>query len=203
MSTTSVKLIVGLGNPGPEYEQTRHNVGMWLVDLLARKYGGSFRYENKFDSLACRISVNSESVWLLKPQTFMNRSGFAVAPFARFYKLQLPSILLCHDELDLSVGSVRIKRSGGAGGHNGLRSVLQQLSGDNFLRLRIGIGHPGQQQQVLGYVLRAPPSAEKELLDEAINQSFRMMPDIVTGKLEKAMNVLHSRSAKSSVSATG
>lgn len=191
MSQPLVTAIVGLGNPGPEYAETRHNVGFWFIDALARQSGSFFRTENKFKSEACRISLSGHSVWLLKPMTFMNRSGEAIASFANFYKLSRPGILVVHDELDLPPGTPRLKRNGGPGGHNGLRDSIRQLGGNDFLRLRIGIGHPGDSRLVSSYVLRRPPQEERELLEDAIAASLKVLPKIVDGQLEPAMNTLH------------
>ena len=148
-----LRLIVGLGNPGADYDKTRHNVGFWLLDSLARRYGGVFRREAKFHGEACQVSVDGHPLWLLKPQTFMNRSGASVIALARFYKLVPEAILVVHDELDLPPGAVRLKRGGGHGGHNGLRDIIQQLGSREFLRLRLGIGHPGDSRAVINYVL--------------------------------------------------
>jgi PTH1 family peptidyl-tRNA hydrolase len=182
-----------LGNPGAEYAATRHNAGFWLVDELARQYGDRFRYEAKFGGELCRVSVAGHPLWLLKPLTYMNRSGSAVAALVHFYKLALAATLVVHDELDLPTGSVRLKRGGGPGGHNGLRDLIRQLGTGDFLRLRLGIGHPGAGAEVINYVLRPPPAAERELIEEAISAALRSFPDIVSGHLDKAMNVLHSR----------
>ena len=184
---------MGLGNPGPQYQDTRHNAGFWLVDRLARHYAGFFRNEPKYKGEACRISIGGQSVWLLKPLTFMNRSGESVASLARFYKFPLPAILLIHDELDLPIGTVRLKRGGGPGGHNGLRDTIRQLGGNDFIRLRIGIGHPGDSREGAQYVLRRAPVTEQRVLDEAISEAERLMPQIVSGQLQQAMHKLHSR----------
>lgn len=184
---------MGLGNPGPQYEQTRHNAGFWQLDLLVRKYGGVFRNENRFKGEACRISIEGHSVWLLKPMNFMNRSGQSIAALAHFYKLPLESILIAHDELDLPPGIVRLKKGGGHGGHNGLRDSIRHLGGSDFLRLRLGIGHPGNSAEVTNYVLRRAPQQEQTLIEEALAAAAREFPKIVKGDLTKAMNALHSR----------
>jgi len=188
-----LQLIVGLGNPGPKYSSTRHNAGFWLVDCLVRKYGGSLRAESRFKGDACRISIAGQSIWLLKPMNFMNRSGASIAALARFYKIPLPAILVAHDELDLPVGVVRLKRGGGPGGHNGVRDSIKHLGGNDFIRLRLGVGHPGNSRDVMDYVLRKAPQSEQRLLEDAVDDSIREIDRIVTGQLEKAMTVLHSR----------
>ncbi len=199
MSSTSLQLVAGLGNPGPQYQHTRHNAGFWLVELLARKYGGLFRAENKFKGEVCRISISSHPLWLLKPQTFMNNSGEAVATLARFYKFTPAEILIAHDELDLPVGTVRLKRGGGHGGNNGLRDIIRHLGDSSFLRLRLGIGRPNSGDQAINHVLRRAPQAEQVLLEEAIDDAVREFPRIATGDLEKAMTALHSRKPANTV----
>jgi len=188
----SVQLIVGLGNPGTEYEQTRHNVGFWFVDALALHAGGQLKKESKFHGEASKINLHGQDVWLLKPQTFMNRSGQSVAALARFYKIPLENILVIHDELDLPPGVARLKQGGGHAGHNGLRDIGSQMGGSNFLRLRIGIGHPGRASQVTSFVLSKPSRSEQGLVEEAIDKSIAAMPLIMQGELERAMHQLHS-----------
>lgn len=188
-----LKLIVGLGNPGPDYADTRHNVGFWLLDALARKTGSFFRMENKFKGEACRISIKGHSLWLLKPMTYMNRSGESVSGLANFYKLARPSILVIHDEIDLSPGTIKLKRSGGHGGNNGVRDIIRHLGGDDFLRLRLGVGHPGNSKAVVNHVLKRPLESERILLDDAIADAIKVLPQIIEGELEKAMTALHSR----------
>ena len=182
-----------MGNPGPEYERTRHNAGFWFVEALAREWGGSFRREAKFHGEVCRIAVEGHPVWLLKPETWMNRSGQAVARLAGFYKIPLEQILVAHDDLDLPPGTVRLKTGGGHGGHNGLRDIIALLGGNGFLRLRIGIGHPGSREQVTPYVLGTPPATERELIEEAIHCAAGELPALVRGEIQKVMNRLHSR----------
>lgn len=194
MSST-VQLIAGLGNPGDQYEQTRHNAGFMFVDALARQHGGSFQSEAKFFGQSCRIRLGGQELWLLKPMTFMNRSGQAIAALARFYKIPPEAILLAHDELDLPPGDIRLKIGGGHGGHNGLRDTISQLGGNReFMRLRIGIGHPGHSSQVTGYVLGKAPVSEQQAIDDAIAQALAVMPLAISGELQKAMNQLHSKS---------
>lgn len=187
-----ISLIVGLGNPGAQYETTRHNVGFWFVEALARSYGGQFRAETKFFGEVARVGIEGRSVWLLKPTTFMNRSGQAVAALARFYKIPLESILVVHDELDLDPGVARLKQGGGHGGHNGLRDIIAQMGGKDFKRLRLGIGHPGVARDVSNYVLSRPPASEELLIEEALAEAQAVLPWVVKGDFQKAMNRLHS-----------
>ncbi len=192
-SASLLRLIVGLGNPGPDYVQTRHNAGFWLVDELARQHGGGFRPESRFHGETGRITLNGQELWLLKPMTFMNRSGQAVAALARFHKITLPEILIVHDDLDLPPGVVRLKRSGGHGGHNGLRDLIAHLGGNDFPRLRLGIGHPGHSREVLDHVLHRAPQAERALLEQAIADALRELPRLIAGQWNPAMQALHSR----------
>lgn len=187
-----VQLVVGLGNPGPKYTETRHNAGFWFVDALARRHGGTFRQENKFAGEAARITLGGQEVWLLKPQTFMNRSGQSVKLLATFYKIPVESILVVHDELDLPPGEVRLKRGGGHGGHNGLRDIMAHL-GQGFLRLRLGIGHPGHKDQVVDYVLQRPSREDEADILRAIDHGLDVMPEVIAGELERAMHQLHSK----------
>lgn len=190
-----VKLIVGLGNPGAKYAQTRHNAGFWFVEEVARQQGVTFRPEAKFHGEVARIQLNGEDVWLLKPSTFMNRSGQSISSMAKFYKLAPEAILVAHDELDLPVGTVRLKKGGGHGGHNGLKDIIKALGSREFGRLRIGIDHPGDRNQVVDYVLKAPGKAERAVIDDAIYEATRYLSDIVRGDWATAMNHLHSYKA--------
>jgi len=153
-----IKLIVGLGNPGKQYENTRHNAGFWFVEEVARQYQLQFRPETKFLGEVARVQSNGHDVWLLKPMTFMNRSGQSIQSLANFYKISPDQILVVHDELDLSPGTAKLKSGGGHGGHNGLRDTIAALGTPAYLRLRLGIGHPGHRDQVVDYVLHPPPS---------------------------------------------
>lgn len=192
--SSRIQLIVGLGNPGTQYEQTRHNAGFWFVEAVARRHGGSFRSENKFHGEACKVRVEGEELWLLKPMTFMNKSGQAIAALARFYKIPPEAILVAHDELDLPPGEIRLKQGGGHGGHNGLRDTIAQLGNSkDFQRLRIGIGHPGHSSQVTGYVLGRAPSDEQIEMENAIERALDVLPLAIGGELQKAMNQLHSK----------
>ena len=190
---SQVKLIVGLGNPGDKYDLTRHNAGFWFVDEIARQYGAEFRPETKFHGEATRIQSNGLDFWLLKPATFMNRSGQSIQAIANFYKIPVESILVVHDELDLDAGVAKLKKGGGHGGHNGLRDTIAKL-GNTFLRLRLGIGHPGHRDQVVDYVLKAPSKTDRQLIDDASYAASKVIPELINGQLEKAMMTLHTKS---------
>lgn len=187
-----IEMIVGLGNPGGNYEQTRHNAGFWCADALAQRNGGVFRVEAKFQAQVCRISLAQRECWLLKPTTFMNRSGLAVAALAGFYKIPVENILVVHDELDLPPGVVRLKQGGGHGGHNGLRDIIAQL-GASFMRLRIGIGHPGNRDAVVDYVLQCPSVVDRQQIEAAMDTALLVIPDVVHGEMQRAMHSLHSQ----------
>ena len=186
-----VKLIVGLGNPGSEYEQTRHNAGFWFLDAIARQHNLFFKQEKKFFGETARFTLQGEEVWLLKPQTFMNLSGQSVQALAHFYKIGLNEILVVHDELDLPPGTVRLKQGGGHGGHNGLRDIASKMGGNNFLRLRIGIGHPGNKNMVSNYVLKKAGQDEQIDIERSIAQAMNVLPLVIAGDTQKAMNQLH------------
>ena len=188
-----VQLIVGLGNPGAKYEATRHNVGFWFVDRLACAKGASFRQENKFHGEACSLTLEGNSLWLLKPMTYMNNSGQVVRALAQFYKIPAEAILVVHDELDIAPGALRLKQDGGHGGHNGLRDIIAQLGSKSFLRLRVGIGHPGNSRDVTNYVLGRPGGNEQNEIEDALQDALHYLPMIVSGETQKAMNHLHSR----------
>jgi peptidyl-tRNA hydrolase, PTH1 family len=188
-----IKLIVGLGNPGREYEATRHNAGFWWVDNLSDEMRVTLKPESKYAGLVARTQVDGQDVWLLEPQTFMNASGKAVGPLARFFKIAPEEILVVHDELDLPPGVIRLKKGGGHGGHNGLKDIVASIGSNEFWRLRIGIGHPGSREKVLGYVLGVPQKEEGELISEAIGNSLRLAPQIIRGDCEAAMQALHTR----------
>jgi peptidyl-tRNA hydrolase, PTH1 family len=192
MAALPLKLIVGLGNPGSQYSRTRHNAGFWLVDELARRHGGSFNSERRFQGDLARVRVGNDEVWLLKPMTFMNNSGGPAQSVAGFYKIPVGSLLVAYDELDFPAGVVRLKQGGGAGGHNGMRDMIAQ-NGDAFWRLRIGIGHPGDKSQVLNYVLGRPQAEDERLILEAVQAAADIVPQLLTDGPEKAMNRLHTR----------
>lgn len=188
-----VALIVGLGNPGSEYEATRHNAGFWFVDELARIAGASFKLDNKFHGEVANVNLYGETVWLLKPTTYMNRSGQAVSALANYYKITADQILVAHDELDFEPGVVKLKREGGHGGHNGLRDIISALGNcKDFWRLRIGIGHPGNARDVTDYVLVRPSKSDQVLLGQAIDDAVRIIPAMLAGDTEKAMRELHA-----------
>jgi PTH1 family peptidyl-tRNA hydrolase len=189
---SEIKLIVGLGNPGREYEATRHNAGFWWVEEFARVQGASFRVDGKFHGLVARAALHGHEVHLLKPQTFMNVSGRAVGAMAQFYKIEPAQMLVVHDELDLPPGSAKLKLGGGHGGHNGLKDIIAHLGTKEFWRLRIGIGHPGERGEVSNYVLNAARKEEQVLIDEAMARAQDVAPLIVEGKLEAAMLKLHT-----------
>lgn len=189
----TIKLIVGLGNPGPQYQETRHNAGAWLVQELARQQQTALSGESRFFGDTARITLAGEDVRLLIPATFMNRSGQAVAAMSNFFKFPSQSILIVHDELDLPPGSARFKKGGGHGGHNGLRDSMAQLGNNgDFQRLRIGIGHPGSAAQVTNYVLGKPSAEDRISIEACIDEALRCLPDAVQGNWGKAMNALHS-----------
>jgi len=185
-------LIVGLGNPGREYETTRHNAGYGWVDELARSQSWSFKNEAKFHGLTARGQLHGQEVFLLKPQTFMNLSGRAVGALAQFYKIAPAEILVVHDELDLPPGVARLKLGGGHGGHNGLKDIIAHLGSKDFWRLRLGIGHPGERAEVVNFVLNEPRREERELIDEAMQRALDAAHLFIEGKTEAAMLKLHS-----------
>ncbi len=191
--SSRIQLIVGLGNPGQQYEKTRHNAGFWFIDAIARTHGINLKSENKFHGEVGKGRIDGEEVWLLKPRTFMNKSGQGIAALARFYKIDAENILIAHDELDLDPGTVRLKKGGGHGGHNGLRDTVAQLGTKDFQRLRLGIGHPGHASQVSGYVLGKAPAIDQALTEGAIDKALDNLSLIVSGELQKAMNRLHSQ----------
>ncbi len=188
----SIRLIVGLGNPGAEYEQTRHNAGFWLVDQLAR---GELKRETRFQALAAKTRIAGNEVWLLEPQTFMNRSGQSVGALARFYKINPDEVLVVHDELDLPPGAAKIKKGGSSGGHNGLKDITAALGTQDYWRLRLGIGHPRElnlQQPVVDFVLHRPRKEEQLLIDLGIEKSLSVIALLCEGKFEQATMELHT-----------
>ena len=187
----SINLIVGLGNPGNEYVDTRHNAGFWFLDELAKSYQASFKVDKKFFGEVTRINIKGNDVWLLKPATFMNLSGQSLQALAQFYKIKSDQILVVHDELDLEPLTARLKKGGGHGGHNGLRDISSRM-GKDFWRLRLGIGHPGDRNKVTGYVLNKPSKDDRISIERAIDNALGVIDDIVAGDMQKAMNSLHS-----------
>lgn len=187
-----IVMVVGLGNPGADYENTRHNAGALFVEALARTAGQTLRPEKKYHGLYARIQWQGLDLHLLNPSTFMNRSGLAIKALADFYKIPPEQILVAHDELDLPPGTAKLKKGGGHGGHNGLRDTIAHLSSNEFQRLRVGIGHPGDSRKVTGYVLGRLGKQETEELNAVIDEILRVLPDAASGKLAAAMNRLHS-----------
>ena len=187
-----IKLFVGLGNPGPDYEATRHNAGFWWIDALARELKVNLVPERSYYGLAGRTSVNGQSVWLLQPQTFMNLSGKSVASLARFFKIQPEEILVVHDELDLLPGQVKLKRGGSHAGHNGLRDIHAQLGSPDYWRLRIGIGHPGEKSEVANWVLKKPAPDQRTLIEDSIARSLKAHTAMLAGDMDKATLLVHT-----------
>ena len=187
-----IKLFVGLGNPGPDYEATRHNAGFWWIDALARELKVNLVPERSYYGLAGRTSVNGQSVWLLQPQTFMNLSGKSVASLARFFKIQPEEILVVHDELDLPPGQVKLKRGGSHAGHNGLRDIHAQLGSPDYWRLRIGIGHPGEKSEVANWVLKKPAPDQRTLIEDSIAHSLKAHAAMLAGDMDKATLLVHT-----------
>jgi peptidyl-tRNA hydrolase, PTH1 family len=192
MAGEPLKLIVGLGNPGTEYARTRHNAGFQFLDELAARHGAIFRSEPRHRAEVARARIGAAELWLLKPMSYMNRSGDPVRSVSTFYKVPLESILVAYDELDFPAGVVRLKLGGGAAGHNGMRDVIAHM-GDGFWRLRIGIGHPGDRTQVLDYVLGRPDAADAALIHEALAAAADAVPVLLSEGAQIAMNRLHSR----------
>jgi PTH1 family peptidyl-tRNA hydrolase len=189
----SIQLIVGLGNIGAQYERTRHNAGFWFVDLLAAQYKAQFKPETKFLGDVAKIKCNGQDIVLLKPNTFMNASGREVKAISHFYKTPPTNILVVHDELDLPVGSAKLKLGGGHGGHNGLRDIDAQLATRDYWRLRLGIGHPGDRNEVINFVLKAPTKDEQAAIDEKVYESTKLIDLLLTGEFENAMLKLHTK----------
>ncbi|HEV8691363.1 MAG TPA: aminoacyl-tRNA hydrolase [Ideonella sp.] len=194
-----IRLIVGLGNPGAEYEATRHNAGFWWVDEAARLLRASLTPDRAYHGLVARLNRPPEQggpLWLLEPMTYMNLSGKAVAPLARFFKIAPSEILVVHDELDLPPGQMRLKQGGGNGGHNGLKDIQAQLGAADFWRLRLGIGHPGVKAEVVNYVLRKPPADERDAIERNIDESLKLLDLVLAGEMERAMMKLHAKPAR-------
>lgn len=187
-----ISLIVGLGNPGDNYKKTRHNAGFLMIDSIAEYYGGSFKYEAKFKADMAKCSIEGKMVRLLKPQTYMNKSGQSVVAGAKYFDIPTEEILIIHDELDINTGEVRLKMGGGHGGHNGLRDIIAHLSSKNFYRLRIGIGRPKGHNKVVDYVLKEPSKEEKDLLGYAMDRVMVQIPAICSGEYPSVMQKLHT-----------
>ena len=187
-----IKLFVGLGNPGPEYEATRHNAGFWWLDALARELKANLVPERSYHGLVARTSAGGQSVWLLEPQTFMNVSGKSVAALARFFKIAPQEILVAHDELDVVPGQAKLKFGGSHAGHNGLRDIHAQLGTGDYWRLRLGIGHPGVKAEVVNWVLKKPLREQREAIDDAIIRTLVAVPALLAGEMDKATAVIHT-----------
>lgn len=189
---SQIKLIVGLGNPGPEYAMTRHNAGYWFIERLCDQYHGHLTLENKFKGYAGKVSLANQTCMVFQPTTYMNLSGEALQQITRFYKIPLKQCLVVHDDLDLPPGAARLKFDGGHGGHNGLRDIFSKTGTKGFYRLRLGIGHPRVKEQVHDYVLHRPSKAEHALILQGIEAALCTLPDIMQGETEKAMHQLHT-----------
>lgn len=191
--STAIRLIVGLGNPGPQYETTRHNAGAWFVEQLAQHVHSTLRPETKFLGHYLKTSIDQQECHLLIPSTFMNRSGASVSAVAKFYKIAVNEMLIVHDELDLASGAAKLKQGGGHAGHNGLRDIIAAMGSNDFLRLRLGIGHPGNPEKVSDYVLSKPGKTEQQQIMQAIDNSLRIVPDLLHGNISHAMKTLHTK----------
>ncbi len=187
-----IKLFVGLGNPGPDYEWTRHNAGFWWLDALAQQCKTSLVPDKSYHALVARTSINGQTVWLLKPQTFMNLSGKSVASLARFFKIQPQEILVAHDELDIAPGEAKLKLGGSHAGHNGLRDIHAQLGSDNYWRLRLGVGHPGVKSEVIHWVLKKPSLDHRIAIEQCIDRTLKALPHLLEGTMDKATMLIHT-----------
>ncbi len=189
-----IRLFVGLGNPGPEYESTRHNAGFWWVDALARQWQAQLMLETRYQGRVARVMAAGATgpVWLLQPMTYMNRSGASVAALARFFKIEPQEVLVVHDELDLLPGQVKLKFGGSAAGHNGLKDIHSQMGSLDFWRLRVGIGHPGVKADVANYVLKKPSAEHREAIDRATEQGLKALPHLLAGEMDKALATVHA-----------
>ena len=192
MAGLPLQLVVGLGNPGPEHAATRHNAGFWFIDELARRHDGWLKPEHRYQGDAGRVTITGVALWLLKPMTYMNRSGLSIRSFCDYLHVPGEQVLVVHDDLDLPPGIARLKQGGGAGGHNGLKDVISHV-GENFWRLRIGIGHPGSRDDVIDYVLERPSAVDERLVREAIELAVAEFPRLVTEGAESMMNRLHAK----------
>ena len=192
MTGVALRLIVGLGNPGPEHADTRHNAGFWFVERLAARHSGSLRPHARYHGEVGRVTIAGRELWLLKPMTYMNRSGSAVRALTDYLGIGAEETLVAHDDLDLAIGVTRLKQGGGAGGNNGLKDLITQI-GDGFWRLRFGIGHPGSRHEVIDYVLRRAPPAEQTLLDGALAAGLEALAPLISEGADKVMNSLHRR----------
>ena len=191
-----IRLLVGLGNPGPDYEPTRHTAGFWWVGAVARKLGATLAPERGHQAMLARVNRAGGPLWLLEPQTYMNLSGRSVASLARFYKIAPQEILVAHDELDLMPGQVKLKLGGGHAGHNGLRDIVAQLGSADFWRLRLGIGHPGVKSEVVHYVLKKPAPEQREAIEQCIARTLDALDLLLAGDMERATMTLHAKPAR-------
>ena len=187
-----IKLFVGLGNPGPEYEATRHNAGFWWVDALARELKVNLAMDKGYHGYVARTTVHGQTVWLLQPQTFMNLSGKSVAALARFFKIAPNEILVAHDELDIAPGQVKLKFGGSHAGHNGLRDIHAQLGSGDYWRLRLGVGHPGNKADVVNWVLKKPSQDDRIAMEQCIDRSLKALPAFLAGDMDKATLLVHT-----------
>ena len=188
----NIQCIIGLGNPGEKYTKTRHNAGAWFVDYLAHQEHVALKLEKQFRGLLGEFSLNNQKCYLFKPTTYMNESGLSVSAFTKFYKIPIENVLVAHDELDFDVGVARLKKAGGHGGHNGLRNIIQQCGSADFYRLRLGVGHPGNRDEVVDYVLTTPSKADHQKIITSIEEAARVVPELLMGEFQKAFNQLHS-----------
>ncbi|MBE2262226.1 MAG: aminoacyl-tRNA hydrolase [Burkholderiaceae bacterium] len=187
-----IKLFVGLGNPGPEYEATRHNAGFWWIDALAREFKVELTLDRSYQARMARINLHGQALWLMQPQTFMNLSGRPVASLARFFRIAPEAILVAHDELDVVPGQVKLKFGGSHAGHNGLRDIHAQLGSSDYWRLRLGIGHPGVKSEVVNWVLKRPLPEQREQIDICIDRAVKALPALIAGEMEKATLLIHT-----------
>lgn len=188
----TIQIIAGLGNPGEKYEKTLHNAGFWFLEDLALKYGGIFRYEKKFDIDSCKVDINGCSIWLIKPQSFMNLSGRPIKSFLDYYQLKVNNLLVVQDEIDLPSGTIRLKEGGGHGGHNGIRDVIQHC-GPQFFRLRLGVGHPGEKSKVINYVLNPGSKKVESAIKNNINDALSVIPILMEDGFNEATKALHTK----------
>ena len=187
-----IKLFVGLGNPGPEYEATRHNAGFWWIDALSRELKAPLSLDKNYHGQVARTTIGGQTVWLLKPLTFMNLSGKSVAALARFFKIAPDEVLVAHDELDIVPGQVKLKFGGSHAGHNGLRDIHAQLGTADYWRLRIGVGHPGVKAEVINWVLKKPSQEDRMAIENCIDRCLKAVPELLRGEMEKAMMLIHT-----------
>lgn len=191
--STHTSIIAGLGNPEERYARTLHNAGFWIVDEVARRNNASFKYEKRFDADVCKLSVLGNEIWLIKPQSYMNLSGGPIRAMLDYYRLPVEQLLVAHDEIDLQPGTARLKKGGGHGGHNGLRDIIQHC-GKEFMRLRVGVGHPGEKDKVTGYVLKKAPSDVEAVLQQSVDAAVDVIPVLIERGLEEATKALHTKS---------